>query len=271
VNYHNIPQPKGAPALDSAVSAPSRKPPRHVASGKPPQQVAAADASDTPSQQATDSGKPPQQVAESDASGTPPRQAAFSGKPPQEAVASDVKAGRRVDLPGEDAAAFDLLVARVTDAVGPRDIIEEIWVRDFVELVLEGAWLRRQKKVFLVSSNYVGVRDVLAPTLGYKTAQGLAEGWRFGKPEAVAAVSKTFEGAGLTLEAATAQTLTANLKFVERLDALIAKCEMRRMMLTREIDRHRGALASALRREAVEIDKSEYSEVTSESGPGDTS
>ena len=41
-------------------------------------------------------------------------------------------------LDGEDPAAYDELLARVSGAVKPSDILEEIWVRDVVDLTLSG-------------------------------------------------------------------------------------------------------------------------------------
>jgi hypothetical protein len=37
-------------------------------------------------------------------------------------------------IEGEDSAAYDELLARVSTAVKPADILEDIWVRDFVDL-----------------------------------------------------------------------------------------------------------------------------------------
>ena len=51
-------------------------------------------------------------------------------------------------LEGEDSKAYDTLLARVSGAVKPKDIIEEIWVRDIVNLTWEILRLRRLKVVF---------------------------------------------------------------------------------------------------------------------------
>jgi hypothetical protein len=40
-------------------------------------------------------------------------------------------------LEGEDSAAYDDLLARVSGAVKPADVLEEIWVCDIVDLVWE--------------------------------------------------------------------------------------------------------------------------------------
>ena len=46
-------------------------------------------------------------------------------------------------LEGEDAAAYDELLGRISGAVKPSDIFEEIWVQDIVDLVWEVVRLRR--------------------------------------------------------------------------------------------------------------------------------
>ena len=46
---------------------------------------------------------------------------------------------------GEDGAAYDQLAARIMAAVAPENVIEEIWVRDVVDLVWDVVRLRRLK------------------------------------------------------------------------------------------------------------------------------
>jgi hypothetical protein len=50
---------------------------------------------------------------------------------------------------GEDAAAYDELLARVAGAVAPADVLEEMWVRDVVDLAWETLRLRRLKALLL--------------------------------------------------------------------------------------------------------------------------
>jgi len=48
-------------------------------------------------------------------------------------------------IEGEDGAAYDELLARVSTAINPADILEDIWVRDLVDLLWEILRLRRLK------------------------------------------------------------------------------------------------------------------------------
>src|SRR5215469_4862671 len=53
---------------------------------------------------------------------------------------------------GEDAEAYDELLLRVSSGVKPHDILEEIWVRDVVDLTWETLRLRRLKAAVLTMS-----------------------------------------------------------------------------------------------------------------------
>lgn len=55
-------------------------------------------------------------------------------------------------LEGEDAAAYDKLRNEFRLAIRPQDAIEEIWLRDFVDLVWEAARLRRFKAKLMNTS-----------------------------------------------------------------------------------------------------------------------
>ena len=58
-------------------------------------------------------------------------------------------AGHRPLFAGEDAAAYDSLLGRVSDVVKPADVLEEIWLQDVVDLSWEVGKLRRMKAEFL--------------------------------------------------------------------------------------------------------------------------
>jgi hypothetical protein len=52
---------------------------------------------------------------------------------------------------GEDSAGYDDLLARVSGAIKPADIIEEIWIRDIVALTWEALRLRRARAALLAA------------------------------------------------------------------------------------------------------------------------
>src|SRR4051795_7094615 len=55
-------------------------------------------------------------------------------------------------LEGEDPAGYDALLARVSDAIRPTDILEEIWIQEIVALAWEAFRLRRARAAWLTAT-----------------------------------------------------------------------------------------------------------------------
>src|SRR5215472_738657 len=127
----------------------------------------------------------------------PPERMAFFGPPPL--------------LEGEDTQAYGDLLARVSAAIRPNDILEEIWLRDFLDLAWEALRWRRLK----------------AALVNGAMSEGLI---------------------GSSVERAYARALAFRLEEVERIDRMIASAEARRNGVLREIERHRATLGQELRR-----------------------
>jgi hypothetical protein len=157
---------------------------------------------------------------------------------------------------GEDSAGYDELLAHVSGAIKPADIIEEIWIRDIVALTWEALRLRRARAALLTASRYAGVQRVLSPLCGTK-AYDLSEQWARREDEAVAAVDRHLVTAGLTMDAVMGQTLAAEIELVEKLDRMIASAEIRRNATLREIERRRSDFAARLRQAAQDRDNVE--------------
>jgi hypothetical protein len=124
-------------------------------------------------------------------------------------------------IEGEDAAAYDELLLRISAAVKPADILEDIWVREIVDLVWSAFRLRRFK-----TSPINWVNDILA-------------------------------SAGRTTNGIVVRALSVNLDHVERIEHMIAVAETRRNAILREIDRHRETLARAPRRAVHQLEQNE--------------
>jgi hypothetical protein len=166
-------------------------------------------------------------------------------------------------IAGEDPKAYESLRARVKRAISPKDMIEEIWLQDIVNLVWESLRLRRLKTALFRARAHSGVENVLKP-LSEMTSRthALVKGLAQRKPEAVEKVNKSLSGAGLTMDAVTAETLFENLEAFERIEAMIASLDARRNNILREIERHREALATARRRAAeTEVEDAEFREI----------
>ena len=163
---------------------------------------------------------------------------------------------------GEDAAAFEALLARVTAAVKPADAIEAIWVRGIVELAWDMARLRRFKASLLQVAAHAGLWRVLISLVDRQEAGRLSEAWGRQDAEAMAEVEKLLAKANCTADAIMAETLTLKLDQVERFERLTAAAEARLAGALRELDRRRAVLAQALREAADDIVDAEFEDVT---------
>jgi hypothetical protein len=147
---------------------------------------------------------------------------------------------------GEDSAGYDELLARVSGAIKPADIIEEIWIRDIVALTWEALRQRRARAALLTAKRYVGVKHLLSQLCGTE-AYDLSEQWARREGEAVAAVDRHLATAGLTMDAVMAETMSVEIALVEKMDRMIASAEIRRNATLREIERRRSDFAARLR------------------------
>src|SRR5262245_14314784 len=109
-------------------------------------------------------------------------------------------------IEGEDAAAYDELLVRISAAVKPADILEDIWVRDVVDFTWEVFALRRLKASLMTATRCKGVKAVLEPIIGFLDADTLATDWAARSPSAIKRVNEILDSAGLTMDAVIAQT-----------------------------------------------------------------
>ena len=180
-------------------------------------------------------------------------------------------------LPGEKEADYASLSKRIVGAAMPNDTIEELLIRDVIDLSWEILRLRRAKGGILKTSMNIGVERVLdAVDYGrgksYKYSEELSKMWMAGDKSARKEVEAALHKAQLSVDDVTAKTLECKLDSFERLDRMLASAEARRNNALREIDRHRSALGVAVRQaideaEDVEFRDVETGEVMAESQP----
>ena len=175
-------------------------------------------------------------------------------------------------LDGEDGAAYDELLAQISAAVKPADILEEIWVRDTVDLTWEVLRLRRLKvnmvrstaRDSLVRALVTALESPVCDSGRYaginksKFAEALAYQWAMREPDAVKLVEEILALAKLSINAVIADGLSESILVIERIDRMIAMAEGRRNAMLREIDRHRSAVGTALRQTVTRIEDGEY-------------
>jgi hypothetical protein len=166
---------------------------------------------------------------------------------------------------GEDTAAYDELLVRISGAVKPADIFEEIWVRDIVDLVWEALRLRRLKANLMTATAYRGLEQILKPLVGCLEEEHLAKAWAARDQNAIKRVDKLLASAGLTMDAVMAQTLSISLDDIERIDRMIATAEVRRNAILREVDRHRTTWGQELRRAAQQAEEAGFKLIEAQS------
>ncbi len=146
-------------------------------------------------------------------------------------------------LEGEDASAYEALKFRIFSAVKPEDAIEQMWVRDVLDLLWETTRLRRLKAELMHAAAHEGLKRLLSPLVRFTSLNELVQGWALRYPETVKEVNEILRQAGLGEEAIAAQTLAAKLDTFEKIDRMIMQTEARRHVVLREIDRRRDVLA----------------------------
>jgi hypothetical protein len=167
-------------------------------------------------------------------------------------------------LEGEDSAAYDELLARISSTIKPADILEEMWVRDVVDLSWENFRLRRLKSNLLNANAHRGLKMVLESITSPGVAILLPKQWAARDPDAIGEVDKLLASSDLTMDAVMAETLAYIIDDFERIDRLIMHTEARRNAILREVDRYRTSLGQALRRATNNIENSQILEISAQ-------
>ena len=165
-------------------------------------------------------------------------------------------------LPGEKEADYATITGRIVGVSRPRDAIEEFLIRDVIDVTWEVLRLRRIKAGVLRASMGAGVRKVLNG-VGHPVFENgpLSEKWAAGDESARKKVDAILAKAGLTFDEVTAKTLESKIDVFERIDRMLASAETRRNNALREIDRHRDAAGTAVRRAIDEVEDVEFRDV----------
>jgi hypothetical protein len=172
--------------------------------------------------------------------GLSPEASAFAGPPPL--------------IDGESCTGYEDLLARVCETLQPSDVLEQIWIRDIVNLVWEVFRLRRLKASLMAAAAHEGMAQVLEPLVDSKWT---AKGWARRDNSAVRKVEVALGHAGLTMDAVAARTFSVRIGDFERIERMMAATEARRHAALQQLDRHRGNLALRLRRKLQEVEDAE--------------
>jgi hypothetical protein len=164
-------------------------------------------------------------------------------------------------LMGEGEADYAEIAGRIVGATRPGDALEELLLRDVIDLTWEILRLRRVKIGMLRASMGAGVGAVLgAISYPYPQRETL-EDWEAGDAGARKKVDAILGKAGLTIGEATAKTLEIKIDVFERIDRMLASAEARRNNALREIDRHRQTTGVAARKALDQVEDVEFRDV----------
>jgi hypothetical protein len=165
-------------------------------------------------------------------------------------------------IAGEKRAGYETMLARVTEAVRPDGIVEEAWVRDVVDLIWDAVRLRRLKAALMTSEAAKGMHRVISRLDPERPSCRLSYAWASRDLAATSEAEAILESAGLGIDHVMAQTLSANLDTIERIDRMSAGAEARRAATLREISHFRASFAATLGAAAdAVIEDAEYAVV----------
>jgi hypothetical protein len=165
--------------------------------------------------------------------------------------------GARPLIRGEDAASYDELLVRICGTLRPADSLEEIWIRDVVDLVWDTFRLRRIKANMLTHEIEWHIGNKLRHERP-DDAQEMARAWACGDDDAASYVPAALTSVGTSIDKLLAESMRSRSGDVERLDRMLVSAEARRSAALRELDYHRGPLARKLRRAIAEAEQSEF-------------
>jgi hypothetical protein len=158
--------------------------------------------------------------------------------------------------PGEDLDAYKAMLARMIRNGGPKDVIEEMLIRDVVLLQIDARHLRRVKANLERGSKVDGLKKILSDINPLLNAVEWAERWAAGEPEAIVYIKELLAKRGLSEEMIADEAFMLRLDDIERLDHLIARAEARRALALSEMRRHRASLAVQFNLAQEQFDRS---------------
>jgi hypothetical protein len=145
-------------------------------------------------------------------------------------------------LPNESLDEYEDLRLQLFDVLKPRDIIEEMYAREFVQRTWEILRERRLASGLIAFHATETLENILFRRYRIDNLQQLIAAWFKSEPAATQRVKKFLEGIGLNIPAVMAKATANAINDLERLDAMTARKELRRNAIPREIERHRAVL-----------------------------
>jgi len=157
-------------------------------------------------------------------------------------------------LPNESRADYEGLKARLKAKIAPRDVLEEIWLRDILDLQWEVLRMRRLKALLLNNNSPAGLDSLLYRRVTHQAKQTLVEAWGRGDKAAIKEIAGILHQRGLSMDDIDSHTLLKTLEPLERIDRMVTQAEGRRNNALREIERSRESAARRLQNALSEED-----------------
>ena len=159
-------------------------------------------------------------------------------------------------LPSDSVADYEGLRARLRAKIVPRDVVEEMLLRDILDLQWEVLRMRRLKSRILSSGRPTGLQSLLDRRVVCYELSKLVDGLGRGEKETIKQIEKVLKQFGLSVDDIDAHTLLKTLDPLERIDRTISHAESRRNNAVREIEKSRDATARRMRMALSEEDAS---------------
>jgi hypothetical protein len=181
-------------------------------------------------------------------------------------------------IAGEDAAAYDEILARIFAAQEPVDFIDEMLLREGADQFWEVQRLRRSWAELMTKKAH----DVLVGELkkfpldnadgasdDSSAAYHLAVEWLQRQPSAIKRVDSLLASAGLTIHSVLAMALARNLDTFEPIGHWIATSEVRLNATLRELDRRRAMRDHRPRPTLEQVEDARQNSSKRNQSPGD--
>ena len=170
-------------------------------------------------------------------------------------------------LPNENLVDYEGLQARLRAKIVPQDVLEEIWLRDILDLQWEVLRMRRLKARLLANSSPSGLESLFHRRGNYSDVGKILDSWGRGNKEDIKEIELLLKSRGLGLDDVDAHSLLKRLEPLESIDRMISQAETRRNNALREIERAREAAARRLRAALSDEDGSVMNVASTEGSP----
>jgi hypothetical protein len=159
-------------------------------------------------------------------------------------------------LAGKASVRYGELLACVRETLAPADVLEQLWMRDIVDLAWEAMELRKLKADLLKAAEGEGMKRLLEQ-FTHDPGGHKAKRWANRDADALRWIEPMLARAGMTADHVAASTFAARIADFERIERMIAATEVRRNAALRELDRYRATFAARLRQTLAAVENVE--------------